>query len=149
MNIKDIHSSDAHFSVYPLKNFTTNFRSLKKKVDELRVQVNFDNLAVSQHKKMYPRVPHTKQGYPYWDDHPEKQLLEDDIHNGKANAMLPSQFRMTRRCYQDFPPNIFCARAHAEMRKQREQTFWVAKRNKTAMACHLKEVTKMRQNTVV
>ena len=54
MNIKDIHSSDIHFSVYLLKNFTTNFRSLKKKVDELRVQVNFDNLAVSQHKKMYP-----------------------------------------------------------------------------------------------
>ncbi len=54
MNIKDIHSSDVRFSVYPLKNFTTNFRSLKKKVDELRVQVNFDNLAVSQHKKMYP-----------------------------------------------------------------------------------------------
>ncbi len=149
MNIKDIHSSDVRFSVYPLKNFTTNFRSLKKKVDELRVQVNFDNLAVSQHKKMYPQVPHTKQRYPYWDDHPAKQLLEDDMHNGKANAMLPSQFRMTRRCYQDFPPNIFCARAHAEMRKQREQTFWVAKRNKTAMACHLKEVTKMRQNTVV
>jgi hypothetical protein len=140
MSIKDIHASDERFSAYPLKNFTTIFRSLKKKVDELRVQVHFNNLAVPQHKKMYPQVPHTKQGYPYWDDHPEKQLLEDDIHNGKASAILPSQFRMTWRCYQDFPSNIFCTRDHAEMRKQREQTFWVSKRNKTAMACHLKKL---------
>ena len=54
MKIKDIHASDEHFSVYPLKIFTTNFKSLKKKVGELRVQVDFDNQAVLQHKKMYP-----------------------------------------------------------------------------------------------
>ena len=46
MNIKDIHSSDARFSVYPLKNFTTNYKNLKKNVDGLRVQVDFDNHAV-------------------------------------------------------------------------------------------------------
>ncbi len=72
MRIKDIHASDEHFSSYPLRNFTNNFRSLKKKVDELRLQVDFDNLAISQHKKMYPRVPGT-QGYPYWDDQPVKK----------------------------------------------------------------------------
>jgi hypothetical protein len=54
MRINDIHASDEHFSSFPLRNFTTDFRSLKKKVDELRLQVDFDNLAVSQHKKMYP-----------------------------------------------------------------------------------------------
>ena len=54
MKIKDIHASDERFSVYPLKIFTANFKSLKKKVDELKVQVNFNNQAVSQHKKMYP-----------------------------------------------------------------------------------------------
>jgi hypothetical protein len=68
MSIKDIHASDECFSAHPLKNFTTNFRSLKNKVDELRLQVNFDNL----HKKVYPQVPHTKQGCPYLEDHPAK-----------------------------------------------------------------------------
>jgi len=61
MNIKDIHSSDVHFSVYPLKNFTTNVNNLKKKVDGLRAQVDFDNQAVSQHKKSYPWLPNTKE----------------------------------------------------------------------------------------
>ena len=145
MKIKDIHASNERFSVYPLKKFTINFKSLKKTVDELRVQVDFDNQAVSQHKKMYPWVPQTKQEYPYWDDHLARQFLEDDIHNGNANAMLSSQLRMTWRCYQDFPPNIFCARVHAKARKQKEQTFWAAKRNKTAMSCHLKEVTEIKK----
>ncbi len=59
-SIKDIHSSNVHFSVYPLKNFTTNFKNLKKNVNGLRPQVDFNNLAVSQHKKSYPCSSHTK-----------------------------------------------------------------------------------------
>jgi hypothetical protein len=43
MSIKDIHASDERFSAYPLKNFSANFKSLKKKIDQLRVQVEFDN----------------------------------------------------------------------------------------------------------
>jgi hypothetical protein len=143
-----IHPSDVHFSVYPLKNFTTNLKNLKKKVDELKLQVDFDKEAVSQHKKLYPCLPTTKQGYPHWNDHLAKQDLEDNVFNGIAGTMLLSKLRMTWRCYQDFPPNIFCARVHAKVRKQREQSFWVAKRNKTAMACHLKEAAEMWKSRV-
>ncbi len=32
---------------YPLKNFTPNYKNLKKKIDELWVQVDFDNLKSS------------------------------------------------------------------------------------------------------
>jgi hypothetical protein len=35
---------------------------------------------------------------------------------------------------------------HAEKRKQREQTFWVAKRNQLAMSRHLKEAKKTIKN---
>ena len=146
MSIKEIHSSDARFSVYPLKNFTTNFKNLKKKVDGLREQVDFDDRAVSQHMTSYPQSSHTKQGYPHWNDHPAKQHLEDDVHNRIADTMLPSELRITRRSYQDFPPDIFCVGVHAEKQKQREQTFWVAKRNKTAMERHLKEAAEMRKS---
>ncbi len=146
MSIKDIHSSDARFSVYPLKNFTTNFKNLKRKVDGLREQVDFDDRAGLQHMKTYPRSSHTKRRYPHWNDHPAKQHLEDDVYNKIADTMLPSQLWMTRRSYQEFPHDIFCIRVHAEKRKQREQTFWVAKRNKTAMQRHLKEAAEMRKS---
>jgi hypothetical protein len=146
MSIKDIHSSYARFSVYPLKNFSTNFKNLKKKVDGLRVQVDFDEHAVAQHKKSYPRSSHTKQGYPHWNGHPAKEHLEDDVLNRIADTMLPSKLRMTQTSYQEFPQDIFCVRVHAKKWKQREQTFWVAKRNKTAIQCHLKEAAEMRKN---
>ena len=136
MSIKDIHSSDARFSVYPLKNFTTNFQNLKKKVDGLRAQVDFDDRAVSQHMKSYPQLSHKKRGYPHWNGHPAKQHLENDVYNKIVDTMLPSQLWMTRRSYQDFPQDTFCVRVHAEKRKQREQTFWVTKQNKTAMQRH-------------
>ena len=145
MNIKEMHQSDNRFKAYPLKNFTTNFKSLKNKVDGLREQVDFDNQAVLQHKELYPRSPNTKRGYPHWDDHPAKQQLEDDVFNGIADTMLPRQLRLTRQSYQEFPESIFCVRLHAEKRKQREQTFWVAKRNKLAMSRHLKEAAEMRK----
>jgi hypothetical protein len=89
-------------------------------VDELKLQVDFDNQAVSQHPKLCPCSPTNIQGYSHWNDHPAKQDLEDDVSNGIAGKMLPSKLRMTQRCYQDFPPNIFCARVYAEVRKQRE-----------------------------
>jgi hypothetical protein len=146
MSIKDIHASDECFSAYPLKNFSANFKSLKKKLDELRAQVEFDNQAVSEQKKLFPRSPTTKRGYPHWNDHPAKVHVEDDVHNGIADNMLPRELRMTRLTYQEFPEDIFCVRVHAEKRKQREQTFWVAKRNKSAMQRHLKEVAEMRKS---
>ncbi len=145
MSIKDIHASNERFSAYPYKNFSANFKNLKKKIDQLREQVEFDNQAVSKHKKLYPRSPTTKRGYPHWDNHPAKEHLEDDVHNGIANTMPPRELRMTRLIYQEFPEDIFCVRVHAEKRKQSEQTFWVAKQNKTAMACHLKEAAEMRK----
>jgi hypothetical protein len=112
----------------------------------LKAQVDFDNQAVSQHKKSYPPLPNTKQGYPHWNSHPAKQHLEDNVYNRTADTMLPSQLRMIRGLYQDFLPEIFCVRVHAEKWKQREQTFWVAKQNKIAMKRHLEEAAMMRKN---
>ncbi len=146
MSIKDIHASDERFSAYPLKNFSANFKSLKKKIDQLRAQVEFGNQAVSEQKKLYPWSPTTKWGYPHWNDHPAKEHLEDNVNNGIANTMLLSELRMTRLTYQEFSKDIFCVRVHAERRKQREQIFWVAKQNKSVMQRHLKEAAEMRKS---
>ena len=78
MSIKDIHASDERFSAYPLKNFSANFKSLKTKLDQLRAQVEFNNQAVSEQKKLFPRSHTTKQGYPHWNDHPAK------VHHGRC-----------------------------------------------------------------
>jgi hypothetical protein len=103
MSIRDIHSSDPCFIVYPLKNLTTNFKNLRKKVDGLRVQVDFDEQAVSQHKMSYPQSSHMKRGDPHWNGHPAKEHLEDDVYNRIADTMPPSELRMDDA---DFIPRL-------------------------------------------
>jgi len=139
MSIKDIHSSDNRFSVYPLKNFTTNFRNLKKRIEATRARVELDNKNVSEHKKMYPRGPKTKRGYPHWNGHPAKAKLVKDVRNGTAEKMLPSKLRETRKSYKEFPVDVFTKRVHAEKSKQMADAFWVQKRNRKALKQHLKD----------
>jgi hypothetical protein len=47
LSIKDIHSLDACFSVYPLKNFTTNFKNLKKKDGLMKKYGRVEGVSVS------------------------------------------------------------------------------------------------------
>jgi hypothetical protein len=58
MNIKDIHSSDARFSVYLLKNYATNYKNLKKNVNGLRVQVDFNNQSITPQEVLSLLIPH-------------------------------------------------------------------------------------------
>ncbi|KAL3779356.1 hypothetical protein ACHAW5_002949 [Stephanodiscus triporus] len=136
----NLHSSDPHFSEYPLKNFTTNFKNLKKKV------LNLMNRLFHSTRSLILDHLHTKQGYPHWNRHPAKEHLEDDVYKRIADTMVPSELRMMQTSYQDFPQDIFYVRVHAKKRKQMEQTFWIAKRNKTALQRHLKEAAEFRKN---
>jgi hypothetical protein len=91
MSIKEIHASDIHFSIYPLKNFSANFKSLKMKLDGLRMQVEFNNQVLYEHNKLYPQAPNNEWAYPHWNGHPAKEHLEDTICNGIVDKMLPSK----------------------------------------------------------
>jgi len=140
MSIKDIHASDDRFSGYPLKNFKSNYKNLKKKIEEMTARVELDNKAVREHHKMYPRPSTTKRGYPHWDTHPAKEQLENDVRNGTANEKTPRELWMANDTYKEFPPDVFCKRVQAEKQKQRGDAFWVEKRNRKAMKERLVEV---------
>lgn len=144
MNINDIHASDRRFNVYPLDNFRTNFRNLKKKIDATNERVEFDNRAVSAHKINYPRPTTTHVGYPHWNGHPAKKHLEDDVRDGTADKMRPQALRDTRQSYKEFPVTVFCQRVHSEKQKQRGAAFWVEKRNRKGMKQRLEEVAETR-----
>ena len=146
MDTRSIYESDKRFTLYPFKNFSTNYRNLKKKIKENKARADFDNKAVAEDKMKHPRKSTTKNGYPHWNTHPAKVCLEDDVRDGTANSMAPIDLWEARCEYQDFPHGIFCVRVHSEKRKQREALFWVDKRNKKAMKKHMKEVAEMKKN---
>ena len=140
MRIEDIHRSDSRFSDYPLKNFKTNFKSLKKRIDATKERVQFDNLAVAEHLANYNRPQLTHGGYPHWNAHQAKQLLEKHVRDGTANRMAPRELRGMAGAYKDFPADVFAKRVHSEKQKQKGDAFWVEKRNRKGMKQRLTEV---------
>jgi len=88
MKIKDIHSSNARFSVYPLKNFTTNYKNLKKNVDGLRAQVDVD---MPSHSTRSPILAHPARN----EDIPIGTIIQQ-------NNILKMMFTMGLRtqCFQ-------------------------------------------------
>jgi len=53
--------------------------------------------------------------------------LENDVRNGITHKKSPLELQASKKSYQEFPPDIFCKRVHAEMAKQRGASFWVEK----------------------
>jgi hypothetical protein len=140
MSIEQIHATNNCFRGFPLKNFKTNYNNLKRRIEATAARVEFDNNAVREHAKKFPRQPKTNGGYPHWDTHQAKKDLERDVCNGIACLHTPRELWATNKFYQEFPPDIFCKRVHAEMQKQRGAAFWVEKRNRAAMKQRLTEV---------
>ena len=144
MSIDAIHAEIDCFRRFPLKNFKTNYKNLKTKIEATAARVEFDNKAVQEHKIKYPRQPTTKKGHPHWDTHPAKVDLENDVRDGTANIKAPMDLWITKKSYQQFPPDIFSKRVQAEKQKQRGASFWVEKRNRQGMKQRLSEVQEVK-----
>jgi hypothetical protein len=138
MSAKEIHDSDPKYKQYPL--FQEYVVELKKQVAEEKRSVEVDDLAAKMHLLSFPRSELNKRGYPHWEGHAAKTLLEVDVANKLHNMMLPGQLRETRDEYKEFPPKVFGKHVYAEATKQKAAGFWADKRNKKAMKNYLQNV---------
>lgn len=75
----------------------------------------------------------TCQGEPFWNTHPAKHLLADDVKSGLAYELKPELLRHTRREYMEFTLHTFRKHIHQEKEKQRADPYWRHKRNIKAM----------------
>ena len=135
MTLEQIRKSDPRYQQYP--NFAKYCTDLKLKVKEEKKQVEMDDIAVRMHKMSFPRSPLNKRGYPHWDTHPARGLLEADIANNLHKKMKPLQLMATREAYKEFPPDVFAKRYFREISKQKAASFWADKRNKKGMKRYL------------
>ena len=126
MSIDQVHTTNDCFKGFPLKNFQTNYKNLKARIEVTAARVEIDNNADQEHAKSFLDNP-KQRGYLHWDTHQAKIDLEMDVRDGIACQKSPRELWATNKCYQDFPPVIFCKRVHAEMQKQRGAAFWVEK----------------------
>ena len=139
MSVSEICNSDDRYKQYP--NFPKYYRDLRKHVEAEKIQVHQDNIAAKRYIIDNPRPSNlNKRGYPHWDTHSAKEMLEVDVANKKNEIMAPRQLRETRDAYKEFPGDIFAKRVYAEVSKQKAAAFWAHKRNKKGMAKYLEDI---------
>ena len=139
MSAAEIHMSDEKYKQYPL--FQSYLEELKECIKEEKTCVEVDDLAVKMYVMNFPRSALNKRGYPHWDDHPAKKLMESDVANGvHKNCKSASEFRDTRTEYKPFPVKVIAKRVNDEVKRQKAEAFWAHKRSKKAMKNHVNNV---------
>ena len=144
MEAKEIHESHQLFSCYPLSKFKEYLATLQQAAAAKDEIIRVNEREVLADLMAFPRGDLTDRGYPFWDTHPARYLLEEDVRarkSGNLEDMEPKQLWLKRNEYQDFPLAVFRDHIHQEKRKQREEPGWVVKRNKKGQKMHEKEVT--------
>ena len=140
MSMEQIRASDNRYKQYP--NFPKYYNDLKVRVALERERVRLDDMLVRMHLRDCPRPAHANRGYPHWNTHAAKALLEVDVSNDLHKEKKPQELRKTRIEYREFPIDVFAKRVSQEVAKQRAARFWADKRNKSGMKKFLEDVAK-------
>ena len=138
MNIAEIRNTDDRYKQYP--KFAIYCKDLMAQVAVEMRQVRLDNIAAEQHMRDFPRHHLNKRGYPHWDTHAARELLEVDVANKLHEKMKPQKLRYTRNAYKEFSIDVFRKRVNQEAAKQRAAKFWAHKSNKKGMKKYLEDV---------
>lgn len=71
-------------------------------------------------------------GYPYWDTHPAKELLREDVKNGVTDCVTPKVLWESSAEYQQFPLHVFARRFYKAKYNAKASVAWQILRNKKA-----------------
>ena len=134
--VEEVYESEPLFKLYPLKNFKTNYKNLKRSVKQERDAIQFDQAAFDREKELFPRNETTNKGNLFWDRHEAQRLMAEDVTSGRTLQMKPSALRETRAEYQEFPLAILRRHKYQEETKVREGVYWQKKRNDKARKKH-------------
>ena len=140
MSVENIRKSDDRYKQYP--NFPKYYKDLTERVALEKERVKLDDVVARRHMRDFPRSSLNKRGYPHWDTHAAKELLEVDVANKLHERMKPRKLRDTRDAYKEFPKDVFTKRVNQEAAKQRAARFWADKRNKKGMKKYLQDIAR-------
>ena len=87
MSVKAIWD-DPLYKQYPL--FPKYY---KKQVEVEGEEAHLDDIKAQKHIKNNPKGRLNKQGYPHWDKHPAKKLLQVDVYNKLHQKMPPRELQ--------------------------------------------------------
>jgi hypothetical protein len=124
----EIWASDNRFKQYDKKNFCNNLKRLRETIQGNIERIAFDDAAVTEHMINFPRSNINNRGNPRLQGR-ARELLELDVAAGVADSMPPAQLQQTRPEYKPFHKRQWTKVVNKEKSKQREEAFWVDKRD--------------------
>jgi hypothetical protein len=139
MSMEQIRASDNRYNQYP--NFPKYYKDLKGCVALERERVQLDDMLVQMHLRDCPRPACANRGYPHWNTHAAKKLLEVDVLYNLHKKKKPQELQKTRRESREFPKDVFSKRVSQEVGKQRAAQLWADKWNKSGTKKCLEDVT--------
>lgn len=125
---------------YDLKSFQRYVRDLRKANPQKVAVITEDNNIIKGELERFPRPIKTNRGEPFWDNHPAKLLLREDVKAGKHLEMKPILLHQTRSEYKAVSLKTFRQHIYQEKRHQKELPMRVSRRNKKAQYKYEKEV---------
>ena len=125
-----VYAMRPEFQDFKLKNFTTNLKSLQLAIakDHKRMQIDceyygHDRALLKELRKNDPPIEND------WFHSEARQLLKQDIDEGKHTRMKPSILYLEHPEYQDFAPDVFRKHIHQEVDERDSRAFRFAKKS--------------------
>ena len=102
-------------------------RSIAKEVEN----VAFDEFAVKQEAKAFPRGPVTAFGRPYYDTSSTKEALTKLAKEGSLERykFRPTDLKKTNKVFIEYSNDVFRKIVNREKRRHKESVAWQFRRN--------------------
>ena len=103
-----VYKMRSEYEKWPYKNFVTNLRNLRKKIETDRRRMQQDCEAYGNDRALYnEHNARMLRSYTPWHRSKAKESLLDDIKEGKHKHMAPKDLYKTRVEYKAFPLKKF------------------------------------------
>ena len=115
MSAEQLMDSHDCFKPYGIENFRAYLKDVDKRTRKLRSVIDKEEEAFRSFRVKHPRNELTNRGVPFWDVHPAKDLLEQDIMDGMAAQLKPKKLWSTRAEYQEYTLKNFTEHYYQEI----------------------------------
>ena len=113
------YQNEEGFENIVFSQFKVRLAAHRKQVKATLLRSRYEEECLRHDRKLFPRKEVDDDGVPFFDLHPGKELLAEDVANDKHKKMTPEELRQTRDEYKVFPNSYFRPRVYQAVRKKR------------------------------
>ena len=104
---KDDHEKRAIYKEFPLKTFTRNLRTARKRIKQKKDASADDEAALQRDRILFPVPTHDLAGRLRWEGSDAERLLKEDMEAGEHTTSKPKELWLSRMEYTMFDLKTF------------------------------------------